>query len=376
MRKTMKRLLVLWLLLGLVALLSGCDYLEIDKLATVMGVAIDYEEETGKYTMTVEIAKITEDPQKPIEAIILDGEGETLVGAVESVGAKTSGVLYFLHSELIVVGEDAAKAGISLVIDTTLRSAETQRVAPIAVVKGGKGADLIRTKPTAKPLISVEISEAISSQYHRFGVTMETEMYQLYNDIPSNLSSLLPAIQVLGEGEEARAELDGTAVILKDKLCTYLSPEQTKLCLLSSGRFDTGFLNFHSTQMDSEFTLRVSKCGANTKANLTGQRVQVEITVELEGGVPEIVKQGADDSEVDMESLTQDVKQQLAWQIQEVAEIVLGQYGADLYGLGPMLQNNYRREWQGLDQDWPRCLQTAEIVVVVHVRLYNSGIGK
>lgn len=357
-------------------LLSGCDYQAIDELVTVIGLGVDYQQETGMYVVTTETAKISASNGQSLESVILTGKGLTLARALEDLGTQASGQMYYQHAEIVVFGEDTAKAGIASIVDTVMRAAPSQKVIKTVVAKGSTAADLFQVKPKAKPFLSSEISDAITVSARRFGASDEGKIHTLYNNIPAGLADVLPVVRIEGEGEDASTVLDGTAVVSGGKLCGYLSYEETKYCLFAMGKLRAGFLTFHSEKLDEPVTFEIESAKVKCVPSLVDGRLTMQIGLEVAGIVPEIVGQMPTVERVKEIDLIEDVRRQVVAGVEQVTRKVISEYGADLFYFRPQVENRYRRQWQAWAQDWPTVFRSAEISCSAQVAISSNGITR
>ena len=115
----MKKILILIILLFTC---TGCyDYKEINDLAIVSAIGIDYEND--KYVITLEILndQIDKDSAK-ITSYTKTGSGETLTKAIENAADKLSKQPLFNHIKLMVISDTIVKNKFENIIDLFLRN--------------------------------------------------------------------------------------------------------------------------------------------------------------------------------------------------------------------------------------------------------------
>ncbi len=375
-RKTgFKRLSALLSLALCVISLCGCDSLEIDSLVSVLGIAIDYQKDTGEFILTAETAKILSENSQPLETVVLSGKGKTLVNALEDMSQKASGRLYYQHAEILVFGEDTARDGVGEIIDTIMRAAHAQRVIKVLVVKNGTGADFFKVKPRTKPFLSKELSESISIQASRFGLTDEGKMHHLYNNIPAGLADMVSSAMITGEGENTGVKLDGPAIMNNGRLSGYLSLSEAKLCLLAMGKLHTGFLAFQSTALGVPLSFGTIAASTDCRPTMEDGRLTMKISISITGTIPEIMDQTPTLDRIKETDVVHDIERQLANQVETTVRKVIDEWGADLFFFKPQIQNRYRSEWVGgWAQDWPNVYKATVVKCVPSVIVTSNGV--
>ena len=103
----MKKLLIL---LIIPFILSGCyDYNELNDLAIISGIGIDYEDE--EYVVTYEILSTKKEGETSASSSTYNvtSRGKTVVEAFSNNGNLMDKVPYFEHVDVVVISEEIAK---------------------------------------------------------------------------------------------------------------------------------------------------------------------------------------------------------------------------------------------------------------------------
>ena len=85
-------------------LLSGCyNYIELDELAVVTMIAVDYKDDD--YIITLEIRENIKDEDN--KSLIYKGKGKSLDSAIQNTSFGMNKTLYFVDLEMLVLSQDA-----------------------------------------------------------------------------------------------------------------------------------------------------------------------------------------------------------------------------------------------------------------------------
>jgi spore germination protein KC len=119
MKKIRITLLLLIILISSI-FTPGCwNYREVDKLATVAGVAID-KGTNGQYQVTAEIVQISGFKDIKTTSKTVTMEGKTLFDAARNEISLSGKRLYWSHSKVIILSKEIASEGVIKVIIGTI----------------------------------------------------------------------------------------------------------------------------------------------------------------------------------------------------------------------------------------------------------------
>ncbi|WP_446692492.1 Ger(x)C family spore germination protein, partial [Ruminiclostridium cellobioparum] len=121
-----KRLLGSLLVITVLSVFSiGCwDYREINQMSIVSGAAVDKTPD-GKYKLSIEIIDLKSGGKEAhVHSKKLECYGESLFDAIRNSIKISSQMLYWGHTEIIIISKDVAKEGILPIIDLFSRDAE------------------------------------------------------------------------------------------------------------------------------------------------------------------------------------------------------------------------------------------------------------
>lgn len=117
----MKKIIIL---IGLLFLLSGCyDYKEINDLAVVSAIGIDYDYDNNIYLVTLEVLNDKQEKDSAsITSYIKKGNGKTLTDAIENASDKITKGTNFSHVKLMILSKNLLDSNFQNIIDLFLRN--------------------------------------------------------------------------------------------------------------------------------------------------------------------------------------------------------------------------------------------------------------
>lgn len=227
------RTLGLFALLLATGLLAGCwDYVDIDRQAILLGLGVDRASD-GTLSVTLDIAN----PQSasagaPVMAsgggsgggsLVLTERATTLVEALERVEARIDRRLYLPFLQVIVVGEDLARAGTGGLFDFVLRDPRVR-------------SDLCLTLTTEsperimsfRPTIARDVALWLRFVHNNFResprFTRCAPLWTIHAEMQKYGATVVPRIV----WREPRPAVDGAGVLAGNRLRGWLSPLETE----------------------------------------------------------------------------------------------------------------------------------------------------
>jgi spore germination protein KC len=167
----MKRRMLLFVLLMILSLiLSGCwDYIEYEDLAQIVGMGMDYNNESHQITITILYPSIkkgksgltassgaTAGPQWIVHSVT----DTTLLGAVTKLQEVIPQKMFYGYLKVLVIGEEAAKYNLMEIIDEFNRTPSVHNSVNI-LISSGKAEDVLKTVDPDHIFSSLELHDLV-----------------------------------------------------------------------------------------------------------------------------------------------------------------------------------------------------------------------
>ena len=156
----MKKILIIILTL---LLCTGCfDYKEINDLAIINAIGVDYEND--EYVITLEILndQIDKDSSK-ITSYTKVGHGKNLTSAIENAADKLSKQLIFNHIKLMILSKSIIEEKFENIIDLFLRNTYFRENFYVISVTKNKPETLLNHTTNEAPIASTAITDTLES---------------------------------------------------------------------------------------------------------------------------------------------------------------------------------------------------------------------
>ncbi len=234
----MKKLLIL---LIIPFILSGCyDYNELNELAIISGVGIDYEDDEFKVTFEILSTKKEGETSASSSTYNVTASAKTVTEAFAKNGNNMDKVAYYDHIEVIVISEEIAKNHLEEVSEYLIRSSKLRNGFYLTMTKDNSAKDIITATSKEKPIASTFIvsllennNDADSASYYvPFTKTIKTMLTDGEDAI----------ISVLKLKDKKEITLSGLAVFNGFKLTnTFNTKDSSLINLLNNFKPKTVF---------------------------------------------------------------------------------------------------------------------------------------
>lgn len=365
--------------------LSGCwDYRGLNKISIVTGVAIDRQEESRRYHLTIETIDFSaagkESAGKPQ---IVETEGTTIYDAVRNAKKRLAKKLYFGDIKVIVISSQIAREeGINSVLDWFLRDIELRQTATPIISQEKTAKEILTANGVDDKIISEEIEKMIDDDKKNTASTKKVASYQVFDVLQGDkeTSLLLPAIHCIPNQEKKVVELNGVAVFKEDKLQGYLSPEETHYYLFGADEIAGGIITFPFAKQESRnqdnFSLEITNNKTKKSYTYDGNRIKVLFDIKTAAYLGEAGTE-LDDLKMDtLEKIRSTAALTLTQKIENVIKKGQLELGCDIFGVGTMIHKSDPALWYKLRDNWAYYVQTIEVEIRPELVILNTGMTK
>ena len=243
----MKKLVCLLLCcLALFSLASCYDYTRIADLLIVLGMGVDYKDD--HYIVSVEYLKTSGDSAQSPQSTSVSGKGSSIYEALQDTMSKTSGIKYFNHCQIIIVGEEEANHGLHRFVDILLRNTAFHATAAILVAKGISVQEIFEQASQIQEIMSLELFKSLESEKRELltslGLVSNASINNKLSDPYGGL--VLPVVTVTEETkaeEEKDIVVDGAALFDGQKLLGFLNRDQIAFYHFVTNQANSGLLS-------------------------------------------------------------------------------------------------------------------------------------
>lgn len=215
--------------------LGGCyDYQELNDLAIISGIAIDYEDD---YEVTFEVLESQKESNE--KASYVKATGKTISEAFAKASLKIHKEVYFAHVKVILFSEEIAKNYMQDVTDYILREPNIRNIFYPLIVLDGKASLILENKNEASPVTSVALEKALTNNRStpKIAINMDFET-MMNNFVDPKKDAYLNTIKK----DETTFALSGMALFKGYQMVGQLNEQETSLFNLLKNTSDNTFI--------------------------------------------------------------------------------------------------------------------------------------
>ena len=362
-------LCLMTLLLALVP--GGCwDAHEINTLSLVSGIGVDAGQKPDEYDVTVQIRKIAEretDPEKPF--LLLDATGSNVLEALEEIRLINNRELYLHQNEMIVICHDQASRGIRPLLDVFLRFHET-RMDVWVVISQCPAKDILQIKLIQEPVSATALARMMQGQADLSPKLAVNMLHVTEALLDASSALVVPSVCLTDEMGVTKVFINGSAVLVSDKLVGYLERDETIGYALGTGPIHSGVLEV--TAENGDAVLYVSDSNASLKTFWIGDRVEADVSVRATLSIAEIT--GFEGESLD--NVFQILEKAA---VEHVVELISKAFeksfalNADIFGIGNSMGRADPKLWEQIKPDWPDIYPETVLNISAEGVLLESG---
>ena len=363
-------------------LLTGCwDYVGLDDITIVTGMAIDMNEEMNEYRLSFEVINSASSSrrERKVETEILESTGSTIFDAIRNVKRRTMNRLYFSNAQIVIISNQIAKEkGLDAIIDFYLRDAEIRETLNFAISKEDTAKELLNKNGIDNPIMSFEIKKIISEDNSSVSATSDTQLYKVFNALHCEGKSLvLPAFHNVENDKEQVIESSGIAIFKKDKLIDYLTVNESKSFLFIDDNINGGILTIDTNDDEKDdVSVEITNSSTNKKFSEEDNKYKIDISIKIEGVLAELIEKK---HKIDLKKMTEiekETEKRIKKDIEKLITKTQKEFNIDIFGFGNLVYKTDPKLWKKIKEDWEKLFLEVEFNVNVEVNIINTAFRK
>lgn len=363
--------IALLICIPLLAILTGCQFKDIDKRSFVLAIGVDRPEDPKLghlYEVTLKTGLPEGDPTaRTQESIMITQMAKSVPEAVRLMKSKIDKELDFSHCKVVVYGQSLARESIVTVLDWTTRRRDIQLIMLCAVgVPNAK--EVIQMQPKTERVPGNALILSMSKDGSESPFVQTVFSFDLARKATEQ--GIDPVMPVVETQHPDMLVINKLALFDKDKMVAVLSPEETRLFNLMSTRNLITSFHVKADGNAYDYNLESSKAKFKISATKEGQAtIQYNMTgrASLESN-----QQGIPVTGPVLRKLSQAASEQ--WE-RDVANLCkkIQELGVDPLGWG---LRYYSRHWDNEHEveNWNEMYPDAEFQVRAKVQVKYTGL--
>lgn len=317
---------------------TGCyDYVELNKVAIVSGISIDYIE--NEYHISYEIlnTKNKQDNPDAKDTYIAKGKGENISEAFHATTLEIAKIPIFSHLKTVVISEDIAKNHIEGILDYLARENYIRKIFLMVVAKDNAAYEILENTDTNNPVASTAIKELIENTGYRNNIATTLSFEEFGADLINPRTDAYLTSITIDNGEIALGPL---AIFKEYKMETFLSKNESAIFNLLNNTSKENQIKIDCPNDSDKFIMFNTYNTPETHIKIENNIVNISSEVEFR-----IVENHCDydfKKEETYKTLQKNLSKKLKKEIEETNEVIL-KYKTDILKIEDLYYKKYKK---------------------------------
>ncbi|MCA1296301.1 Ger(x)C family spore germination protein [Paenibacillus sp. alder61] len=396
----MRRIRTCCLLVLLSLFVTGCwNRTELNELGIT--VATGFDRENGKWSMSYQIAVPSAMGTAQSGSGGGGGGGKPSVHVFTTVGSSIREAadlgyvenprrLYFAHTDLLVIGREAAEFGISEILGLYFRNNDARETVLVALTDG-KARDILTKVVPSETMPGTALAEIIQKESNFSSIFPKVKVYELAQKVLSDAGAAgVPVLEFTGKGQSGMESLEQTTsspgtlkltrlgVFHRDRFVGWMNREESFGISWLSDHVKGSTLAFgcsEGSQEKKQSSFRITNAKTTVTPIKSGEHFKMKIKVKAKGDLlefqcngdltkPEVIRKIEKTLEEDILAIIQ-----AGWKASKRMRV-------DLPGFADKVHRKYPKTWREIKATWEDELAHIELDTEVHVSVQRPGLIK
>lgn len=379
-------------LISSILFISGCwGKREVEDLAPLLGLGIDLGEKPGTFLLTNQFAQAKKEKGgSQVTDRTLTIEASSAREAFEKISKITYRSPFMGSLKVLVIGEDAAKAGkFNDILDFVQRFSEFRRSMYLVLAKG-KAQDMLNLKLGAEILPALYIKDLIEGGDELS--TFPTVRLGHYLTLLGTKSTapILPVVESIksGEGVDYKAEeqdkaaemrIQGAGVLKGSRVVDFLSDEESKGYMWLENDVVHRSINTDCLSDNSlKFGGQVLKANTKYKIKTNSGNVELHYQIKASIAIDEVLGLKRQLSGTEWVDLVKEAEKSFAQAIKKECEVSIKkqrELKLDYLGIGRHIEQKNPRYWKTVKDHWNEEIADFPVSIEVETVIHHSGMS-
>ncbi|WP_068785844.1 Ger(x)C family spore germination protein [Paenibacillus phocaensis] len=319
--------------------------------------------------------------------------GKTIREAADLGYTENPRRLYFGHTDIMVMGKEAAEEGVEQILDLYFRNNDARETVLVAVTDG-KASEILRKMVPPEKIPGTALADLLRKQNSFSSYFPITNVFQFGQKLASDAQTVgVPEI-IVTEGNSkalesldvnkstsppAKMKVERMGVFHKNRLVGYLNRHESYGIAWLTNHIKGSTISFSCPDTDAKTkdgTVRIT--GAKTKVTpvRAGDRYNMRVETEASGGLLMEYKCPVDLSKPEgINAIEKAVEEEILSAIETGWE-ASRKLGVDLPGFADIIHHKHPKAWKRLKKNWSEELTRIELDVRVKMKLQRPGLTK
>ncbi|MED4227199.1 Ger(x)C family spore germination protein [Neobacillus cucumis] len=376
----------------LIVILSGCsNYKELNELAIVLGVGIDYIPDKNIYEVTYQVVKPSENAAKgtgsdSTPVINYEATGKTLNEAAGNSANFFSRQNIYSHIQLVIIGERLAKKeSLNFIFDIFERDAGVRVNVPVLIARGTGVKTTMDMLSTVDKIPVQALSGKVKNASETLGEHGQTKIYEVIEDLTSEGSEpAISGVSVIGSKkvgarkenletmEKTFTKLNGVSIFREGKLVGWMDGKKTKSLQIIDNKLKNTNLRFHCDEKRYN-DLTINQLKNDTKVDIQNNQAIITVNTKAYGYIVELLC----NKDISKRQIIKEYEEKAEKELKkEITDGILAaqKLKSDVFGFGEILHATQPKKWKESRRQWDHFFSQAKVNVKVNVSIEETGM--
>ncbi|MCZ0755894.1 Ger(x)C family spore germination protein [Anoxybacillus sp. J5B_2022] len=353
-------------------LLSGCwSKKELTDLAFVIAVGVDKKD--GKYVLTLQVVNpgnVAGATQRGggssgLPVTLYTSTGDTLVEASRKASKKISRLTYYAHTNLVVIGEELARDGITEIFDAIERNPQFRTTASVIVARGRTAEELLSVLTPIDKIPANQIIKTLEMTEKVWGENLNVHAGEVIESLSlAGKEVVMSGFRLDGNRETgkktknvqsidpyARLRAEALAVFKKGKLVSWMGGEEARGVLWILNKIHQTALNIGWKEKKEAVSYKVVRSKTEVTAKMSKGNPVISVVIEAEGDVGETLAPIDLTNPTQIATLEKKIRNEIQKEVQKAIRHAQREK-SDIFGFGEIIHRTYPKEWKQMQRVW------------------------
>ncbi len=375
--------------------LAGCgDYRELNKLSFVIAMGIDRtNDKENPYEVTLQIVNPSEvtggggtaPTGKALTVINTVEKGSNIVDAIRKASNTVSRPLFFGHTSLVVLNEEAAQDGIHKVLDQFARSPQASIDTPVLIARETTAQTLLSDVSALEKIPALSNIQKLQYSQDILGEEFSTSIQEIIEDTTlygreiavtgitlPNIDEKVPTQENALQIKPPVTKIKGVGLFRNDDLVGWLDEEDGLAAGIALQKAKA--TNIDVPCGEDSFSLSLTNIKSSLQTEIEDGEAILTLQVNGRGSVDEttcqdiLYQQPKDIIQTEKKAIKK-LKKQLEKGIREAQK-----KESDIFGFGEAYRNKHPKKWKKIKDQWPAYFGKAEVRVKVKISVARTNM--
>ncbi|WP_028308811.1 Ger(x)C family spore germination protein [Desulfitibacter alkalitolerans] len=316
--------------------------------------------------------------EKAVEVFSITGD--TVFECFRNLLIIVNQKIFISHLQLIVIGEQMARDGLSDIMDFFARDHEANRQAGVIIAKGTSAKEILTAESTLEKIPALHILSVLKNNAS-FAKTQKLMMIDVLKEISSPGKNLTIGV-IEGAKEKEKPSLkdmkiEGSAAFKNDKLIGWLNSQETRGLLFTGDQVKSGIINIpNPLNEDKKVAIEMIRSSGKKDVKIKDEKLVFLIEIKEEGNIGDQQGNGDLTTPELIQKLEEEVAGAIEKDIRDIVDLAQKEYQSDIFGFGEIVYRKHLNYWQQVQENWDEEFSSTPVEIKVTAKIRRAGLIK